>query len=203
MSGGNGSEYVDLANGMFVCNADWPSVQGPSPSEESADVLAYFAGLGMPMDQVGTLGMTYSSSSNGADFSNLVVGRVLDGIPVADSLATAGLVAGKAIQELVYWPALPASIWMELTTMQAIVNDPRKLASFQSHIPGFIAGSLVIHHTGENAIDPGDITASVPIVAHVCYDAVVQDGPTSNLGMTACYLADGTQFTFPDSSFGP
>jgi hypothetical protein len=148
--GDDGRFYVDLANQMAVCTAAWSSVTGPSVSAEIADVEEYFIGAGMPVSQIGSIGSTYSAASNGASFSNAVVSRVVEGVPVPDSNAAAGLVDGQSLDEIVYWPALPASVSEELAKLKAIEADPQKLAAFQAKLPsGFVTGSIVIHHTNE------------------------------------------------------
>jgi hypothetical protein len=59
-------------------------------------------------------------------------------------------VDGQSLDEIVYWPALPASVSEELAKLKAIEADPQKLAAFQAKLPsGFVTGSIVIHHTNE------------------------------------------------------
>jgi hypothetical protein len=207
--GSNGLDYIDLANGMFICNDErWPPGNGPAQADEKADVLAYFANLGMPNDETGAVTFSWSNtgdtgSFHGGQFVVVEIQRVVDTVPVPESRAVASLVAGKALVETVYWPALPAFLWTELSAMRTIVGDPQRLATLQGEIgAGFVSGSIVIHHTNQFVVNSKELTEPVSLVAHVCYDALVTEGDGS-VGATHCYLSDGSVFTFAGPGIGP
>jgi hypothetical protein len=198
-AGSDGEFKIDEQNQAAFCVASWLPVRGPGSTQEVADVKSYFIGAGLPADQIGTVGITYSSNSSGASFSNAILHRVVNGVTVAESIAWAGMVEGQALGENVYWPTLPGSVTDELSEFQGIMMSASKLAAYRTKLPGtVIAGSIVIHHTSELVIYPGGPTNLVPLDAHACYDALVST--EGNNGTTECFLPDGTLFTFPTST---
>jgi hypothetical protein len=80
--------------------------------------------------------------------------------------------------------------------LEAIVTNPARLAAFQAMLPaGLVTGSIVIHHRDASQRVPGHPADEVPIEAHACYDALIAGN--GDLGLTECYLPDGSMFTFP------
>lgn len=167
--------------------------RGPDVKAEVEDVEAYFIAAGMPRSQIGSVDSTYSNDDNGAAFSNAVISRVVDGVQVADSHAWAGLVNGKSLGELVYWPELPASVSQDLAELRATLADPRSLAAFQAKLPsGILTGSIVVHHTSRFQWVRGHPAERVQVEGHACYDAVIAH---HGLGVTHSFLPDGTEWT--------
>lgn len=195
--GSEGFFDVDLANQSAYCFTNpFRPLKGPSAPTEIAEVSQYFVGAGLPASQIGPISTSYSFDSSGEQYVNAKIERVVDGVPVPESSAWAGLVDGQSLGEGVYWPELPASVSRELMELEAIVTNPARLAAFQAMLPaGLVTGSIVIHHRDASQRVPGHPADEVPIEAHACYDALIAGN--GDLGLTECYLPDGSMFTFP------
>jgi hypothetical protein len=195
--GSEGVFVFDLANQSSFCLTNpLRPLKGPKPASEISEVKQYFLGVGLPASQLGPVGTTFETDSAGEGYVSAVIKRSIEGVPVRESRAWAALVDGQSLGEGVYWPALPASVSEELMELRAIVASSNSLAVFQSRLPiGFVSGSIVIHHSDVSQRVPGHPGQEITFVAHACYDAVIaQNG---DLGITRCYLPDGSEFAFP------
>jgi hypothetical protein len=170
---GSNGHFVEYANGYSagIPNGDAESYAvGPYSLDSGAHsqrVLHYFKGAGLPVDQIGGVGInTWMSEGGRVPLSDretgalpelrkligyvTVVQRVVLGVPVEDSFAWAMFNKNDdVVYEQVWWPELRGSIIADIVAFQARLKDG-----------GFVGrllredgeGRLVVHHatpTGE------------------------------------------------------
>jgi len=151
---------------MAIPNANAPSAQA-KPFSQSAEhhhshVVHYFQTSGLPIEQRGDVQvvtlMTQAGRVADAQLGHYprptligytsVIGRVLSGIPVADSHAWARFnERDEVVAEEVWWPELPKDLISEVDRFKTILRD--SLAEYRNRLPQDIdgsLGSLAIHH---------------------------------------------------------
>jgi hypothetical protein len=206
-SGSNGVFAVRLTNGSAhgILNAGvafTPYAGGRSAHE--ALVNAYFAGAGLPTDQVGPIQSGTTGWGSGAAGSpevpskyayTSVISRSLSGIRVAESHAWARLdSSGGVVAEGIYWPTLDASVVADALALAATLANPTTSVGYIASlpIPASVAstGSVVIHHTSE--------FVDAPVQAVACYD--VWNASPAGSGWTRHFDKTGTEVRLPQES---
>jgi hypothetical protein len=184
--GPQGTLAVDLRNGSVfarprsTADALARAPFGGSPAAHDRFVQDYFAGLGLPRDQVLAIrGMTMlDGSGRSADAVKpklrltayySVVQRTVAGVAVPDSFAWARVnVDGAVVEEGVYWPALPAAAVAGARDMAVVLADPRRRAPLDAQVPAGSDAAVAIRHTSA--------TTDQPFRAFASYDVVIRPG---------------------------
>ena len=164
---GSEGTFVEWANGFSMARAHAFAASSAAlpfsrvSAEHNARVVAYFVGLGMPTDQmgspaIGTL-MRRTGATNGTQLTETLVGyttgipRFIDGIPVPESHAWAQFNKNdEVVAEQVWWPALPASLHAEVATFKAMMSNSSAAAVFRAKVGASSTGddlTMAIHHS--------------------------------------------------------
>jgi hypothetical protein len=146
---------------LAIPNATAPSRQRPpltiDPAAHNSAARSYFVAAGLPEDQLGGIApyatMHATEDENGASTPKLayytsVFERRVRGIRVEGSIAYVRLnVDGDAVEEGVYWPALPAGVVDQAIALQHRLDEPATRSALLTSIPGSPRDAeVVIHH---------------------------------------------------------
>jgi hypothetical protein len=127
--------------------------------------------LGLPVQQLGsihanTLMRGGASAADGFARRELppeivgfatVVGRQIDGIAIAESIAWAEFDGnGKVAAETLYWPDIPLKAVEEARAFVQTMNNPTSATTYRALLPAGISatGQVVIHHAPHWAEGP-------------------------------------------------
>ena len=184
--GSEGTFAVDANNGAVIAIPNARSTEQQKSvwytlgaDKHNQQVLNYFVAVGFPKDQISGVHATTSLyASGGAEGSaapapqpkiagwQSVLERVINGVPVVDSLAWARMNdQGKVISEWVYWPAIPSKAMDEARQLSAKVSQEGERAAFLSRLPPDLpSGKVVIRHSAATAQGPFEAFASYDVV---------------------------------------
>ncbi|MGH8475181.1 MAG: hypothetical protein ACRER2_05325, partial [Methylococcales bacterium] len=194
---------VDASNGAVIAIPNAHSTEQQKTvwytlgaDKHNQQVLDYFVAAGIPKDQIGGVYATTSLyASGGADESVVpapqpkiagwqsVLGRVINGVPVVDSLAWARMNdQGKVISEWLYWPAIPSKAMDEARQLSAKISQEGERAAFLSRLPHDLPpGKVVIRHSAASDLGPFEVFASYDVVERRMLSESI--GPSSADGM--------------------
>jgi hypothetical protein len=181
--GSEGTFAVDVQNGLAVALLNAHSQLGQveiwytkGPEEHNQVVMEYFAGAGIPRNQIAGVHATMSltGSPNGeqmprpqpnvAGFQSIIA-RTAEGIPVVDSVAWGRMHdSGEVIAEWVYWPAIPAAAVADAKKMRAMLRSDADRSAFIAKLPANLpAGNIVIRHSSASTSGPFEAFASYDV----------------------------------------
>jgi hypothetical protein len=181
--GSEGTFAVDVHNGLAVALPNARSQLGQveiwytkGPEEHNQAVMEYFAGAGIPRNQIAGVHATMSltGSANGEQTPKLqpnvagfqsIIGREAEGIPVVDSVAWARMHdSGEVMAEWVYWPAIPAAAVADAKKMRAMLGSDADRNAFIAKLPvNLPAGNIVIRHSSAATSGPFEAFASYDV----------------------------------------
>jgi hypothetical protein len=152
------------------------------PAAHGAAVRSYFVGAGLPADQIGavvpyaTVGASYGDDGPTAPtllwYTSVIQRSVMD-IKVVESIAYARFNSdGDAVEEGVYWPAIPGAVLRTALALKGRFADASSKSSYLKSLPGTPAdGDVVIHHP------PGSWTGKFSSIALVDVATGTAQGP--------------------------
>lgn len=137
--------------------------RGPLTTDSAAHnarVLRYFAAL--PADQIARVDAHARMRRTGSVGTNVVdrtlhgftsvITRMVDGVPVDGSYATAMFnVDDAVVAEQVWWPVLPSSLLDDIAVLKGILMGGGRFAAYRALLPKDVAGEkgeIRLHHAG-------------------------------------------------------
>lgn len=180
--GSEGTFAVDAHNGLAVAIPNARSARTMSTSWYTRDsaqhnklVMDYFAGAGLPKDQIGGVHATTSMAATATGEQaprpqpsvggyQSIIERKLEDMPIVDSVAWARMNdAGESLTEWVYWPAIPAQAMADARRLRALFsNDSERTAYLAKLPPNLPPGAIVVRHSSA--------TSAVAFEAFASYD---------------------------------
>jgi hypothetical protein len=160
---------------------DWSS----DPDALAQHVREYFVSMGVAPCQIGTPEIFGGSNGRIAGFV-----RVIDGIPVGESLANAKFDSqDQTTSENFYWPTIPADVVTTARAFRDRLADPAGLAAYKALLPAEAQGD------GRVLIRHSDSSSTAPFASTAVYDVFVPnpDGKGGNQD----FDADGHPVTGP------
>jgi len=177
----SGAELGLMNGGAAETNLpDWSN----DPVALGAHVREYFLSFGVAGCQ-----MPETQAFGGSGGSTIGIERLVDGIPVAESLAYARFNNNEqTTSEAFYWPTVPAAVVDAARALHARLADPTMAAAYKALLPAADQGEgeVLIHHTGSSS------TAAFASAA--TYD-VQEDGGLLGMGRVASFDAMGHDVT--------
>jgi hypothetical protein len=227
--GSEGTFAVDANNGAVIAIPNAHSTEQQKSvwytlgaDKHNQQVLDYFATAGIPKDQIGGVHATTSLyATGGADGAaapapqpkiagwQSVLERVIDGVPVVDSLAWARMSdQGKVISEWVYWPAIPSKAMNEARQLSAKVSQEGERTAFLSRLPHDLPpGKVVIRHSAASDQGPFEVFASYDVVERRMLSASIDpssaDGMIPAVSIVRHFDIEGNERKFAQESRRP
>jgi hypothetical protein len=224
MVGAEGVFATNLRNGLVIAVpnsnaavATPPEGYAPDPDRHNDNVLQYFLAAGLPKDQVhGVHALTRLYASGRSDEAMVtppkvegytsVIEREVEGIPVADSFASAQMdPQGRVIAEWVYWPAIPARVITAAKEMQALQAEPDRQKTFLARLPENLAvGQVTIRHSSATVLGPFEAFASYDVLERRTSVEERLPGLLSSsprvITVVRHFSADGSEFRLPQET---
>src|SRR5450432_1327068 len=142
----SGGELGLMNGGAAETNLpDWSN----DPVALGAHVREYFLSFGVAGCQ-----MPETQAFGGSGGSTIGIERLVDGIPVAESLAYARFNNNEqTTSEAFYWPTVPAAVVDAARALHARLADPTMAAAYKALLPAADQGEgeVLIHHTGSSS----------------------------------------------------
>jgi hypothetical protein len=172
----------------------------PEVEAHNRAVKDYFLGLGLPQEQMMAPHVTTLHQASGsiaepaiqpgkdtgfmAYYTN--IGRQIDGIVVADSVAWARINAdGEVVSEEIRWPAIPADVVHDAKKLAELMRAPESAKGFREMIGVAGEGQVMIHHA--TWMSP---TSFEPFAS---YDVMDAPGGRDARARVRHFLIDGTE----------
>jgi len=166
-AGPDGTVLIQSSNGYATAQLEPGAPEGTLPAAtndfdtQEAYMRDYFVGMGVPPCQI----------ERSAQEHPAVLQRAVNGIPVAESVASANFDDDyQTTSEALYWPEIPASVVTAALVLQRTVTSPRSLAALKSMLPSNAQGNggVFIHHSNPSV-------PSTEFAAVATYDVVLSD----------------------------
>jgi hypothetical protein len=140
-----GAEASANANAPSTMAAVWP---GESSALEK-HVTDYFAAMGLARCQISSVGVFPTLRNETLIARDVSIGRAIDGIAVAPSMANARFNADDlTVSETLTWPTIPAAVVSAARAFRTELASPSGLAAYQSKLPDVARGKgdvLILH----------------------------------------------------------
>jgi hypothetical protein len=178
---------------MGILDADAPI--GPYILDEMLHgqlVKKYFIEAGIPAEQIRDVSATYEVIGGGPMGTkpittpvklhsiNSILTRILNGIPVVESLAWAKMTtSGQVDSECVFWPDIDTSVVEHAVAFAKQIADPDAHAAYLAKLPGRVVQDIgvVIHHS--------DPSVHASPIAQVSYDVRLETQEQLSVPSTA------------------
>ncbi len=219
--GSEGTFAVDETNGLAVAIPNAHSTQGQiaawythAPEQHNQLVMDYFAGAGIPKDQMGGVHATMSllASADGRQSPapqpkvggyQSVVDRKIGDIAIVDSIAWARISdQGTVLAEWVYWPPIPGRAITDARRMQETLSTDSDKAAFLAKLPANLPpGNVVIRHSSAMVKGPLEAFASYDVIERRSEPESAAEQHPSDAGRAILVVrhfgADGNELRLP------
>jgi hypothetical protein len=147
-----GAQGLSSASSPAMTTADYSA----DVATQTTATVQYLEGFQIAPCQVGTA-QVHSLVGPGISAEIILLPRVVDSIPIANSIASARLDANNQTDnEQLYWPTIPAAIVTEARAFYARTADPTQLQAYKALLPANAQGTglVAIHHTNSIGAPP-------------------------------------------------